>query len=258
MKMPILFIGHGSPMNAIEENEFVQKFKEISFTTPKPKSILCISAHWETNGSLVTGMENPPTIHDFGGFPPELYEIIYPAKGNPDLALEIKNIVKKTIELDYNWGLDHGTWSVLKHFYPKADVPIIQLSLDLNKKTYEHYQLAKELAFLRNRGVLIVGSGNIIHNLRMLAWNKLNNEEYAYDWATEASDKIKDFIIQDNHESLFNYSQLGLSFKNSIPTPEHFLPLLYILALKNKEEKIIFFNDKIIAGSLSMTSMMIY
>ncbi len=177
-RMPVLFLGHGSPMNAIEENEFVQGWREIGKTLPKPNAVLCVSAHWETKGTFVTAMEKPKTIHDFGGFPKELYEIQYPAPGSPDLAKETKSIIKKTeIELDDKWGIDHGAWSVIKHLYPDADVPVIELSLDYSQSPQYHYELAKELAPLRNKGVLIIGSGNMVHNLRMVDWRRLNESK---------------------------------------------------------------------------------
>jgi len=256
--MPSLFLGHGSPMNAIEENEFVEEFRKISTKIPRPKAILCISAHWETKGTLVTAMDKPKTIHDFGGFPDELYEVQYPAPGGPELADEIINIIHKTkVEADYQWGLDHGTWSVVKHLYPKADIPVVQLSLNYNQNPQYHFDLAKELAPLRKKGILIIGSGNIVHNLRLVNWRSLNAEENGYDWAFEANNKIKDFILNEDFSALINYTQQGKSFQMAIPTPEHFLPLLYILALKEKDETIRFFNDKIVAGSLSMTSLFI-
>lgn len=255
-RMPVLFLGHGSPMNAIEENEFVQGFREAAKGVPKPSAILCISAHWETKGTYVTAMKNPPTIHDFGGFPKELFEVQYPAPGNPDLANETKGLVKKTmVGLDEKWGLDHGAWTVLKHMYPNADVPIIQMSLDYYQKPQYHYELAAELAALRRKGVLIVGSGNIVHNLRLVAWDKLNADNYGYDWAIEANEKVKQFINNGNHQQLINYQSLGKAFDLSVPTPEHYLPLLYVLSLKDKNESVIFFNDKAVGGSLTMTSV---
>lgn len=256
-KMPVLFVGHGSPMNAIEENEFVKGFRDIAKTIPTPAAVLCISAHWETKGTFVTAMDTPRTIHDFFGFPKELYNVQYPAPGNPALAKEIVSLVKKTrAELDYQWGLDHGCWIVLKHFYPKADVPIIQLSLDYSKSAQFHYDLAKELASLRKRGVLIVGSGNIVHNLGLIAWENFESG-FGYDWAIEANDKIKNFILTNNHQALINYQSQGKAFDLAIPTPEHYLPLLYGLALKDENEKITLFNDKPVAGSLTMTSLKI-
>ncbi len=256
-KMPVLFLGHGSPMNAIEENEFVQGFRNISSGIEMPKAIIVVSAHWETRGTLVTAMEHPATIHDFGGFPPKLYEIQYPAPGMPELAREVKDLAKTTqVHLDDKWGLDHGAWSVIRHMYPNADVPVIQLSLDYYKNPGEHYELAKELGKLREKGILIVGSGNIVHNLRMVRWEKLN-ENYGYDWANEAVSKMKQFILNGNHQDLINYQKLGKAFELSIPTPEHFLPLLYTLSLKDEKEDIKIFNEGQVGGSLSMTSVKI-
>lgn len=257
-KMPMLFLGHGSPMNAIEENEFTEGWRNIAKTIPKPRAILSVSAHWETKGTYVTAMEKPKTIHDFGGFPDELYEIQYPAPGSPDLASEIKNLITKTlVGLDENWGLDHGTWSVARRLYPKADVPVIQLSLDYYSPAQYHYELARELASWRNKGVLILGSGNMVHNLGMVAWNKLNTVGYGYDWAVEANEKMKEYILDNNHKMLIDYKSQGSSFNLAIPTPEHFLPLLYILALKDENEEITIFNDKAVGGSLFMTSLRI-
>ena len=257
-KMPVLFLGHGSPMNAIEENEFVQGFRTIAKEIPTPKAIICVSAHWETNGTLVTAMENPRTIHDFGGFPRELYEVQYPAKGNPQLASEVKNAVQTTsIELDNSWGLDHGSWSVVKHLYPNSEIPIIQLSLNFNKTPQQHYELGKKLAVFRQKGILIVGSGNMVHNLGLVAWNKINRPEYGYDWAIEANERMKLYMKNHDHESLINYKKLGTAFTNAIPSPDHYLPLLYSLALQGKKDQISIFNDKVIGGSLSMASIII-
>lgn len=257
-KMPVLFLGHGSPMNAIEENEFVTGFRNIGKTLPRPAAILCVSAHWETRGTLVTAMANPPTIHDFGGFPKELFDVQYPAPGSPALAQETKSIIRKTeIGLDDQWGLDHGAWSVIKHLYPDADVPVIQMSLDYYQTPQYHYELAKELAVLRTRGVLIIGSGNMVHNLGMVAWDKLNAGEYGYDWALEARSQMKKFMLDGDHRSLIQYQSQGKAFELAIPSPEHYLPLLYTLALQEKDDKITLFNDKAIAGSLTMTSVKI-
>jgi 4,5-DOPA dioxygenase extradiol len=256
-KMPVLFLGHGSPMNAIEENEFVKEFRKTGKEIPKPNAIICVSAHWETKGTFLTAMENPPTIHDFGGFPQALFEVQYPAPGSPGLANETKGLITKTeAGLDYKWGLDHGAWSVIKHLYPDADIPVIQMSLDYYQTPQYHYDLGKELSSLRNKGVLIIGSGNIVHNLGMVAWDKLD-KLYGFDWAIEASEKMKNFILNDDHQSLINYTSQGKAFQLSIPTPEHFLPLLYALALKENNESITIFNDKQVAGSLDMTSLKI-
>lgn len=255
--MPVLFLGHGSPMNAIGENEFVRGFRKVSSEIVIPRAILCISAHWETHGTRVTAMENPPTIHDFGGFPRELYEVQYPAPGSPELAQEARELVKTTeVYLDDKWGLDHGAWSVIRHMYPSADVPVIQLSLDSTKDAQYHYDLAKQLLKLREKGVLIVGSGNLVHNLGMLAWDRLS-ENFAYDWAQEAANRMNQYILHGNHDKLIAYSQQGKEFQMSIPTPEHYLPLLYVLAIQNKKDDISLFNDQPVGGSLTMTSVKI-
>lgn len=257
-QMPVLFLGHGSPMNAIEENEFVEGFRNISKNITKPNAILCISAHWETRGTYITAMEHPKTIHDFGGFPQALFDIQYPAPGSPQLAKETKAIIKKTeVGMDTNWGLDHGCWSVVKHLYPNADVPVIQMSLDYYQNAQYHYDLAKELVSLRKKGVLIIGSGNMVHNLGMVAWDKMSTDNYGYDWALEASAKMKSYILSNDHHSLINYKSQGREFDLAIPSPDHYLPLLYALALKEKNEKISLFNDKAIAGSITMTSLKI-
>ncbi|MEP7320440.1 MAG: 4,5-DOPA dioxygenase extradiol [Saprospiraceae bacterium] len=257
-KMPVFFLGHGSPMNAIEENEFVQGFRSIGKNITKPKAILCISAHWETRGTFVTAMEYPRTIHDFGGFPQALFNVQYPAPGSPKLAEETKSIIKKTqVGLDDTWGLDHGAWSVIKHLYPLADIPVIQLSLDYTQGAQYHYDLARELSVLRSKGILIVGSGNMVHNLRMVAWDKLDANEFGFDWALEARDKMKKYILSGDHKPLINFRGQGKTFDLAIPTPEHYLPLLYALALKDDHEQVSLFNDKAIGGSLTMTSVKI-
>ena len=256
-KMPVLFLGHGSPMNAIEENEFVTGFRNIARQIPKPNAILCISAHWETKGTFVTDMANPKTIHDFGGFPKALFDVQYPAPGSPDLAKETQSLITKTkVGLDDKWGLDHGAWSVIKHLYPNADIPVIQMSLDYNQTPQYHYELAQQIKALREKGVLIIGSGNIVHNLRMVEWNRLN-DTFGYDWAIEADAKMKNFILNRDHQPLINFRSQGKAFDLAIPTPEHYLPLLYSLALQDKNENVKLFNDKAIAGSLTMTSVKI-
>jgi 4,5-DOPA dioxygenase extradiol len=252
--MPLLFLGHGNPMNAITENEFTRGWQHVGKSLPKPNAVLCISAHWETNGTSVTAMEKPKTIHDFGGFPKELYEVQYPAPGSPELAEETKHAVTRTsVELDHKWGLDHGCWSVIKHLFPKADVPIVQMSLDGGKPAQWHYDLAKELATLRKKGVLIVGSGNVVHNLRMADWD----EPGGFDWAMDANERIKKLIANGEHQPLINYHSMGKEMQLAVPTPEHFLPLLYVLGLKEENESISFFNDKTELGSISMTSVKI-
>ncbi len=257
-KMPVLFLGHGSPMNAIEENEFVAGFRKVGQAVPRPRAILCISAHWETAGTRVTAMQNPRTIHDFGGFPQELFAVQYPAPGSPELAGEVQQLVSSTtVAADDKWGLDHGAWSVIRQMYPAADIPVIQMSLNRNQGPQYHYELARELTALRSKGVLIIGSGNMVHNLRLVAWDKLRADNYAFDWAVEASERMKTAILQGDHKTLIDYTGQGASFRLAIPTPEHYLPLLYTLGLAEAGEGVQLFNDKAVGGSLTMTSVMV-
>jgi 4,5-DOPA dioxygenase extradiol len=258
-RMPVLFVGHGSPMNAIEESVFSEGWREAARSLPKPKAILCISAHWETRDTRVTAMDAPSTIHDFGGFPEALYAMSYPAPGSPDLAAETKRIVRRVpVAMDKEWGLDHGCWSVLCRMYPQAEVPVIQLSLSRRLSPRNHYSLAAELAPLRRQGILILASGNIVHNLgRIVLRGDDFNEPFGLDWALEASDTIKALILEDRHEELADYEKLGSAVALAVPTREHYLPLLYALALKEKDEQISFFNDQAVAGSLTMTSLLI-
>lgn len=256
VKLPALFIGHGSPMNGIEDNEFSDTWKKLGKEIFKPKAVLVISAHWLTNGTFVTAMEKPKTIHDFGGFPKELFEVEYPAPGSPELAQEIsKNIVSTSVGLDHDWGLDHGAWTVIRHMYPNADIPVLQMSIDYSKPASYHYELAKQLVSLRKKGVLIVGSGNMVHNLRMVAWDKLNEPEFGYDWAKEINQIFKEKISSNSHSDLIAYEKLGSAAKLAIPTPDHYYPLIYTLALQGKNDEINFFNDKAVGGSLTMTSV---
>lgn len=256
--MPVLFLGHGSPMNAIEENIFVSNFKKIGKSIPKPNAILCISAHWETKGTFVTAMKQPRTIHDFGGFPQALFDVQYPAPGSPDLAKETQALIEKSrVELDHSWGLDHGAWSVIKHLYPDANIPVVQLSLDYRQSPQYHYDLAKELSALRRKGVLIVGSGNMVHNLGKVDWRNLNKVNYGFDWALEANEKMMEFIQDDNHRALIDFRKQGKAFDLAIPTTEHYLPLLYSLALKESKDKTSIFNEQAVGGALSMTSVLI-
>ncbi|ASO05700.1 MULTISPECIES: 4,5-DOPA dioxygenase extradiol [Flavobacteriaceae] len=255
-RMPVLFLGHGSPMNGIEDNEFVREFKKQGQQLDKPNAIIVVSAHWETNGTFVTAMQNPRTIHDFGGFPKELYEVQYPAPGHPKLAKEISEFINPagTVHLDDKWGLDHGAWTVVKHLFPKADVPVIQLSLDYKMTPQQHYELAQQLKKLREKGVLIVGSGNIVHNLRKVDFRKIN-KNYGYDWAIEADSKMKKWILEGNYQNLIEFKKQGEAFNLAIPTPEHYLPLLYTLGLKDEKDNTTIFNDNALGGSLTMTSV---
>lgn len=256
-KMPVLFLGHGSPMNAIEDNQFVRGFRDIAKTLPKPKAILCISAHWYIHGTKILSAAMPKTIHDFGGFPEKLFQVQYPAKGSPELAKEVNNLLGAKASLSDDWGLDHGAWSVLVHLYPKADIPVIQMSIDYTKSASYHFELAKLLRKLRDKGILIIGSGNIIHNLGMIDWPNIDKENHGYDWAREMRDKINQFILDRNFQSLIDYQKLGKAFQNGIPTPDHYLPLIYTLGLSKIKDEFQLFNDKMVAGSLSMTSLKI-
>lgn len=255
--MPVLFIGHGSPMNGIEDNVFSQQWKQLGKEIPQPKAVLVVSAHWLSKGTRITAMNFPKTIHDFGGFPPELFAVQYPAPGDPVLAKATAELFHTKVELDHDWGLDHGTWTVVRHMYPEANIPVLQLSIDYSKPLQYHYELTHELLALRKKGVLIIGSGNMVHNLRMVAWNKLNEPEYGFDWAITANDQFKQLITEGNHQALIDYEKLGKEFSLAIPTPEHYIPLLYILGLQTSRDNISFFNDKAVGGSLTMTSVKI-
>ncbi|WP_167613821.1 4,5-DOPA dioxygenase extradiol [Maribellus sediminis] len=254
--LPVLFLGHGSPMNAIVDNEFTRGFKDISSRFEKPRAILCVSAHWETRGTFLTANEHPPTIHDFGGFPQALYDVQYPAPGAPDVAEATQQLITKTeVGLTDKWGLDHGAWSVIRHMYPDADIPVFQMSLNYLESPQYHFELGQELAALRRKGVLIVGSGNLVHNLRLVAWNKIDTAGYAFDWAQEARTKMNQWIMDGNYKALIDYKKQGRAFELAVPTPDHFLPLLYILALIEGNDAVSLFNDQAVAGSLTMTSV---
>ncbi len=254
--MPVLFIGHGSPMNGIENNAFSQQWAKTAGEINPPKAIIVISAHWLTNGTYITAMDRPKTIHDFGGFPDELFAVQYPAPGNPSLAQETKALIQSTnVGLDHDWGLDHGAWTVVRKMYPDASIPVLQLSIDYSKPAAYHYALAKELAALRKKGVLIIGSGNMIHNLRMVAWDKMDVPNYGFDWAIEMHELFRNKITAGDHQALINYETLSKSARLAIPTPDHYFPLMYILGLQGKNETPVFFNDQLVAGSLNMTSV---
>jgi len=252
-KMPTLFVGHGSPMNAIEDNEFSRAWVEVGRALPKPRAILCVSAHWETPGVQVTAMERPPTIDDFYGFPQALYDVTYPAPGSPELARLVQTAVANLpVRLDLSWGLDHGAWSVLCRMFPDAQIPVVQFSLDRGLSPQAHYDLGRQLRDLRRKGVLIVGSGNIVHNLRRINW-----EGGAFDWALDFDDAMRRLILSGDHAAIIDYPKLGETAHLAIPTNEHFLPLLYILALQEKDEEVRFFAEKVSMGSLSMRSVLI-
>jgi len=251
--MPALFIGHGNPMNAIEDNEFSRAWNAVALRLPKPRAVLCVSAHWESDGSRMTAGGRPRTIHDFSGFPAELGRVQYPAPGSPTLIGEARATAPaQSLAPDLEWGLDHGAWAVLRRMYPAANIPVVQLSLDRRKDPAAHYQLGRELRDLRRRGVLIVGSGNIVHNLRTLRW-----ENSAFDWASEFDQRVRDRILAGDHAALVRYESLGATAALAVPTREHYLPLLYVLAAAGESEPVSFFAEKVTLGSLSMRSVQI-
>jgi 4,5-DOPA dioxygenase extradiol len=252
-RLPVLFIGHGSPQNALEDNEFTRSWIDIGKRLPAPQAILCISAHWYTDGTYVHGSKKPKTIHDYYGFPPELYQLSYPCPGSPHFAESIqKNIQSTSVFWDEEWGLDHGCWVVIRHLFPEASIPVFQLSLDATRSPDFHYNLGKELSYLRRRGVLIVGSGNLVHNLGRITFEEFNTP---YDWAIEFDHIAADHISKQNHSALINYKKLGSAANLSVPTPDHFLPLLYTLALQEKDERVNFFSEGITFRSISMRSL---
>lgn len=254
--MPVLFIGHGSPMNGIEANEFSLQWAAQALDIPVPEAVLVVSAHWFTNGTHITAMDFPQTIHDFEGFPQALFDVTYPAPGSPELAMETAGLIHSTnVGLDHDWGLDHGAWTVVRHMYPDANIPVLQLSIDYTRDARYHYDLAHELYGLRKKGVLILGSGNMVHNLRMMSWEMIHGG--GYDWALQANDTFKRLILANEHQPLTTYAQLGKEAMLAIPTPEHYLPLMYTLGLKNDREEVSLFNDKAVGGSLTMTSVRI-
>ncbi len=247
-RIPALFIGHGSPMNAIEKNEFSLKWEELGRELPIPRAVLCISAHWETQGTRVTAMAAPRTIHDFYGFPRELNEMQYPAPGSGELVQMVRRTIKSTEVIeDQDWGLDHGSWSVLGRMYPKASIPVVQLSLNRELSMESHYQLGRELRTLRDEGTLILGSGNMVHNLRLATW-----VEAGYEWATAYDADLKDWIQKGEHERVVKYKEHGESAELSVNSAEHYLPLLYVLGAGYEEDAVTFYNEKVIMGAISM------
>jgi 4,5-DOPA dioxygenase extradiol len=251
--MPVLFIGHGSPMNAIEDNPFSRAWRELGRSLPTPRAVLCISAHWETIGVQVTAMPQPRTIHDFYGFPSELYALRYPAPGSPWLAERLCQAVQTpTIAPDLAWGLDHGSWSVLRHLLPTAQVPVVQLSLDKAASLQDHYDLGRQLAGLREEGVLILGSGNMVHNLAVMDWG-----ETAFDWAVEYDLLLRQWILDRDHQAVIQYDRHGQAGQLAVNSAEHYKPLLYVLALQQPGEAVSFFADRVTLGSISMRSLRI-
>ena len=252
-KMPAVFVGHGNPMFAITDNPYKSKWEELGKKFPSPKAILCVSAHWLTKGTAVTMTDKPKTIHDFGGFPEELFQQQYPAPGSPTYAkLAIETVKATNVLEDYEWGLDHGTWAVLKSMFPKADIPVFQMSIDYYKSLQFHFDLGKELSSLRSKGVLIIGSGNVVHNLRQVRWQE---NAQPFDWAVEFDAIVKKCIEDNNAKPLLEYQKLGQIATLAHPTNEHYLPLLYILGLRDNLDQFQFFNDSIDMGSMSMRSV---
>lgn len=276
--MPVLFVGHGSPMNGIEDNDFSRRWRQKGQEIPVPKAVLCISAHWFTRGTRITAMDFPPTIHDFYGFPQALSDVRYPAPGSPQLAAETADLLSGAGSavapaglvapsagsetpsaapspapvLDHDWGLDHGTWTVVRHMYPDANIPVLQLSIDQTQAAARHFELGRELAALRRKGVLIIGSGNMVHNLRIMNWQLPSS---GFEWAREADEVFKSHIGSGDFTPLTKYDTLGRAVSMAIPTPEHYLPLLYVLGLKTEKDSLSFFNDQLVMGSISMTSL---
>jgi len=256
IRMPSIFFGHGNPMNALADNEYSRAWAAIRSSIPTPNAILCVSAHWYIPATAVTAMAQPRTIHDFGGFPRELFEVQYPAPGSPELAKRVAELLDVELLQDRDhWGLDHGTWSVLVHVYPAADIPVVQLSINENEPPAYHYELGKRLSSLRDEGVLIIGSGNIVHNLHTYAWGKHGVEPF--DWALRFDEKVRELISANDHEPLVSYEMLGRDAMLSAPTPEHYLPLLYILGTRQSGENATFPVGGFDGGSISMTAIQI-
>lgn len=252
--MPAIFFGHGNPMNALQQNAWVEGWARLGKEIPRPKAVLCISAHWYLPGIAVTAMNAPRTIHDFGGFPPELSQVQYPAPGEPALASRVQALLAPIpVRLDDEWGLDHGTWSVLCHVFPQADVPVVQLSLDGTQPAAFHYEVGKRLAPLRDEGVLVIGSGNLVHNLRAYAWGRKETE--AYDWAARFEQSARELMLAGEDGPLIAYESMGRDAMLSIPTPEHYLPLLYVLALRRPGETATFPVEGVDGGSVSMLTV---
>ena len=254
-RMPAVFFGHGSPMNALEQNRYTEAWRRIGVSMPEPKAILCVSAHWYIRGTAVTAMDRPRTIHDFGGFPQELFEVQYPAPGSPQLAARVRDLLAPVdVRLDQTWGLDHGTWSILMHAFPDANVPVVQLSIDATQPPRYHYELGARLAPLRDEGVLIVGSGNVVHNLGQMRWTE---DAKPYDWATHFNEKARAHLVAREHQALIDYASLGGDARLSVPTPEHYLPLLYVLAQQGEDETISLPADGIEHGSIGMLTALV-
>ena len=254
-RMPVVFIGHGSPMNTLESNRYTEVWRRLGRALPRPRAILAVSAHWYTGGVGVTAMAEPRTIHDFGGFPQALFDVQYPAPGDPALAAWLRDLLQPLpVALDHDWGLDHGTWSVLAHLFPEANIPVLQLSIDATQPAQFHYDLAHKLALLRDAGVLILGSGNVVHNLGVLRGGP---RAPAYHWAETFNQQVREHVVQRRHQPLIDYAGFGEAAQLSIPTPEHYLPLLYVLGLQRHDDVVSIPTDGIELGSISMLSVVL-
>jgi 4,5-DOPA dioxygenase extradiol len=249
-RMPVAFFGHGSPMNTLEQNRHTKAWAAAGRAFPKPKAILAVSAHWYIRGTAVTAMERPPTIHDFGGFPPALHAVQYPAPGDPALAARVKELLAPVnVTLDREWGLDHGTWSVLAHVYPDASVPVVQLAIDATRPPHFHFEMGQRLAALRDEGILLLGSGNIVHNLRVIQWGRSTQP---YPWATQFDAAARGWLERRDHAPLIDYMAAGEAARMSVPTPDHYLPLLYVIGAQRADDRLDVLTDGIEMGSISM------
>jgi 4,5-DOPA dioxygenase extradiol len=252
--MPVIFFGHGNPMNALSKNAYTDGWVFIGKSVPRPKAVLAVSAHWYVPACSVTANLVPPTIHDFGGFPRELYQVEYPAPGSPELARRVKNLLAPTsVALDNSWGLDHGTWAVLTHVFPSADIPVIQLSIDDRQPPSFHYEMGKRLAPLSEEGALVIGSGNLVHNLHAYAWGK--REVQPFDWAVRFENRVRELLLKGDIAQVVAYESLGREAMLSVPTPDHYLPLLYVLGLRKGKEKVSFPVQGVDGGSISMLAV---
>ena len=253
-KMPVIFVGHGSPMNVLLDNSYTRSLQKLATELPRPKAIMVISAHWLTDGTFITCEDKPKQIYDFYGFPDELYDVVYRPSGSEEFALLVEKGLSKDVACKKGWGLDHASWAVLKHMYPEADIPVFEMSLNTDGNEEYHYNLGRKLSFIRENGILIIGSGNIVHNIGRI---KYDIDDVPYDWAIEFDEYIRDCLLNDDHKGLLEYKLKGMSAKLAVPTNEHYLPLLYIAALKEKDESIEFFHEGIQNGSMSMRGIKI-
>ena len=255
-RMPAVFVGHGNPMNAIQANDYTKAWETLAAALPRPRAILSVSAHWYVPGGRVTDGQRPRTIHDFGGFPPELYQVRYPAPGSPELARRVRDLLAPTpVELDERWGLDHGTWSVLVRMYPEADIPVVQLGIDETLTPEQHYDLAGRLQVLRDEGVLVLGSGNVVHNLHTYAWGR--RPVKPYDWGVRFESRLRELMLAQELANVVAYETLGEDAALAVPTPEHYLPLLYVLAQHRRSEPVTFPVEGFDGGSVSMLGIRI-